>query len=131
MPLSKMNLKVFILLSTFSIMSCQTEMQEGGATIAQNVSPYTEEISTSIIEVKEGVTQLAESASESILEGTKEFVETASSSLKEAGQKIASEEDRKSLLLLYHQMMAHLTYLNFHLNSKRLTVMKQLPSYWR
>ena len=92
MPLSKMNLKVFILLSTFSIMSCQTEMQEGGATIAKNVSPYTEEISTSIIEVKEGVTQLAESASESILEGTKELVETASSSLKEAGQKIASEE---------------------------------------
>ena len=95
MPLSKMNLKVFILLATFSIMSCHTEIQEGGATIAKNVSPYTEEISTSIIEVKEGVTQLAESASESILEGTKELVETASSSLKEAGEKIASEEDQK------------------------------------
>ena len=97
MPLSKMNLKVFIFLSTFSIMSCQTEMQEGGASIGKNVSPYTEEISTSIIEVKEGVSQLAESASESILEGTKELVETASSSLKEVGQKIASEEDQKEL----------------------------------
>ena len=72
-------------------------MQEGRASMVKNVSPYTEEISTSIIEATEGVTQLAEAASENILEGTKELVENASSSLKEAGEKLAGEEEQKDL----------------------------------
>ena len=97
MCLTKMTLKAFIFLSAFSMISCQTEMQEGRATIVKNVSPYTEEISTSIIEATEGVTQLAEAASENILEGTKELVENASSSLKEAGEKLAGEEEQKDL----------------------------------
>tara|TARA_B100000287_G_scaffold142572_1_gene134365 strand:- start:372 stop:1070 length:699 start_codon:yes stop_codon:yes gene_type:complete len=97
MCLTKMTLKAFIFLSAFSIISCQTEMQEGRATMVKNVSPYTEEISTSIIEATEGVTQLAEAASENILEGTKELVENASSSLKEAGEKLAGEEEQKDL----------------------------------
>ena len=92
-----MTLKAFIFLSAFPIISCQTEMQEGRASMVKNVSPYTEEISTSIIEATEGVTQLAEAASENILEGTKELVENASSSLKEAGEKLAGEEEQKDL----------------------------------
>ena len=85
--------KSFILLSAFFLASCQTEIQEGKTLIAENVKPYTDEISTSITEVTEEVSQLAEDTSESILEGTKELVETASSSLKDAGEKLAGEED--------------------------------------
>ena len=92
MALSKETSKILMVFLSFTLISCQENLQESGAKIAENVKPYADEISTSISGAREEVEQIAGNAGEKIMEGTRDLVETASSSLKEVGQKLTGDE---------------------------------------
>ena len=85
--------KEIILLAFMIVVSCQTELDERGTQLVENVNPIANEIVESLSEARNEMGDIAENASEKILQSTKEFVESASSNLKEAGQKLAGEDN--------------------------------------